>query len=274
MSNYRVIVSETTEFLKARTDGLPEIGFMTGTGLAASVDSLSLSASFAYEDIPHFPTSTVTSHTGRLLFGNIASKPAVVMQGRFHLYEGYSPLAVTFPIRVMQELGVKSLVLSNASGGLNPIFKAGDLMIITDHINLTGKNPLVGSNEDQWGLRFPNMTEAYDNTLSALAAKAGKDMGSTIHKGVYVGLKGPSLETPAESRFLRAIGADAVGFSTIQEVIVAVHAGMKVLGISTITNTHDPDNPAPAAVEDIIDVAKAAAPKIDAIIKRVIENIP
>jgi len=273
MSNYRHHVLETVEFLKVRTEETPEIGLMTGTGLAECADSMMLSASFEYEDIPHFPTSTVESHTGRLLFGNMSEKPVVVMQGRFHLYEGYSPLEITFPVRVMQELGVKTLILSNASGGLNPTFKAGDIMIIADHINLTGENPLVGANEDQWGLRFPDMIEAYDKTLATIAEKAGKDLGSTFQKGVYGGLKGPSLETPAEIRFLKTIGADAVGFSTIQEAIVAVHAGMKVLGLSTITNTHDPDNPEPATVEDIINMAKTAAPKLEAVIKMVIEKI-
>ena len=273
MSNYRHHVLEATAFIKPRIEVPPEIGLMTGTGLAACVDSMMLSAFFKYQDIPHFPTPTVESHTGRLLFGNMANKPVVVLQGRFHLYEGYSPREVTFPIRVLQELGVKTLILSNASGGLNPNFKAGDIMIITDHINLTGENPLVGANEDRWGLRFPDMIETYDKALAAIAGKAGKDIDSALQKGVYVGLKGPSLETPAEVRFLKTAGADAVGFSTVQEVIVAVHAGMKVLGLSTITNTHDPDNPVPAAVEDIINVAKAAAPDLEAVIKGVIENI-
>lgn len=273
MSNYRHRVLETTEFLKSRIEKQPDIGLMTGTGLAACVDSMLLSASFNYEDIPHFPTPTVESHTGRLLFGDIANKPAVVLQGRFHLYEGYSPREVTFPIRVMQELGVKTLILSNASGGLNPKFDAGDIMIIVDQINLTGGNPLVGANDDRWGLRFPDMAEAYDKTLATIAEQAANDMGSAFQKGVYVGLRGPSLETPAEIRFLKTVGADAVGFSTIQEVIVAVHAGMKVLGLSTITNTHDPDNPVPAKVEDIINVAKAATPELEAVIKTVIENI-
>lgn len=273
MSNYRQRVLETTKFLKPRIDTPPRIGLMTGTGLAACAESMLLSAAFEYEDIPHFPTATVESHTGRLLFGNLANKPVVVMQGRVHLYEGYSPREVTFPIRVMQELGVKTLILSNASGGLNPKFTAGDIMIISDHINLTGENPLVGTNDDRWGLRFPDMIEVYDKTLAAIANKAGKDTNSTFQKGIYVGLKGPSLETPAEVRFLKTIGADAVGFSTIQEVIAAVHAGMRVLGFSTITNTHDPDKPVPTAVEDIINVAKTAAPDLEAVIKAVIENI-
>jgi purine-nucleoside phosphorylase len=200
-------------------------------------------------------------------------KQIMAMQGRFHLYEGYSPLEVTFPIRVMQELGVKVLILSNAAGGLNPGYHAGDIMIITDHINLTGSNPLIGGNEKSWGIRFPDMIEAYDKKLAEIAETAGKDEGIPLQKGVYVGLKGPSLETRAEVRFLRLIGADAVGFSTIQEVIAAVHAGIKVLGLSTITNLNDPDQPVPITVEEVIEVAKNAAPKLEAVIKNVIEKI-
>jgi purine-nucleoside phosphorylase len=177
---------------------------------------------------------------------------------------------VTFPIRVMQELGVKVLILSNAAGGLNPKFTAGDIMIIIDHINLTGSNPLIGPNEDSWGIRFPDMIEAYDKELVELAETAGRDEGIQLQKGVYVGLKGPSLETRAEVRFLRTIGADAVGFSTIQEVIAAVHAEIKVLGLSTITNINDPDNPIPTTVDKVIAVAKEAAPRLEAIIKNVI----
>jgi purine-nucleoside phosphorylase len=197
----------------------------------------------------------------------------MAMQGRFHLYEGYSPAEVAFPIRVMQELGVKILMLSNAAGGLNPSFKAGDIMIITDHINLTGANPLIGPNEDRWGLRFPDMAHAYDKKLISMAAKAAQSRGVPVRKGVYVGLKGPSLETPAEIRFLKTIGAEAVGFSTVQEVITAVHAGMRVLGFSIITNVHDPEKPVPATVEKIIEVAKAATPELEKIIRKVVEKI-
>jgi len=273
MKNYKHKAVETSEFLKDRIDKLPEIGLLTGTGLGESAASLNISASFEYEDISHFPTSTVESHLGRLLFGDMQGKQVIVMQGRFHLYEGYSPLEVTFPIRVMQELGVKVLILSNAAGGLNPGFKAGDLMIITDHINLTGSNPLVGPNEERWGIRFPDMIGAYDKNLAALAENAGKDAGIHLLKGVYAGLKGPSLETPAEVRFLKTIGAEAVGFSTVQEVIAAVHAGIKVLGLSTITNVHDPDAPVPATVEEIIAVANEAAPRLETIIRKVVEKI-
>jgi len=261
---------ETAQFLKPYIKKSPKIGLMTGTGLGAITKFLDTSVSFNYEDIPNFPTSTVESHYGRLLFGDMCGEQILAMQGRFHLYEGYSPLEVTFPIRVMQELGVKVLILSNAAGGLNPKFTAGDIMIIIDHINLTGLNPLIGPNEERWGIRFPDMIEAYDKELVELSETAGRDEGILLQKGVYVGLKGPSLETRAEVRFLRTIGADAVGFSTVQEVITAVHAGIKVLALSTITNINDPDNPVPATVEEVIKVAKEAAPRLEAIIKNVI----
>lgn len=270
MKNYKHKAVETSEFLKKHIKKLPRIGLITGTGLGESSRSLDISVSFEYEDIPNFPTSTVESHYGRLLFGEIRDKQIMVMQGRFHLYEGYSPFEVTFPIRVMQELGVKTLILSNAAGGLNPGFNIGDIMIISDHINLTGSNPLIGPNEERWGIRFPDMNATYDKGLMELAEKAGKDEGIRLQKGVFVGLKGPSLETPAEVRFLRTIGADAVAFSIIQEVIAATHAGIKVLGLSTITNVHVPDQPVPATVEEIIAVAEKTAPKLEAIIKNVI----
>ncbi len=197
----------------------------------------------------------------------------IAMQGRLHLYEGYTPAEVTFPIRVMQVLGVKNLILSNASGGINPLFKAGDIMIIKDHINLTGSNPLIGPNEETWGIRFPDMTQAYDTKLASIAEKAGKDAGIPLQKGVYAGLTGPCLETPAEVRFLRAIGAEAVGFSTVHEVITAVHAGIKVLGLSTITNVHDPDKPVESTIEEIIAVAKESSLKLASIISNVIKNL-
>ena len=270
MKNYKNKAVETAQFLKSHIKKSPKFGLMTGTGLGASTEFLDISVSFEYEDIPHFPTPTVESHYGRLLFGDMCGEQIMAMQGRFHLYEGYSPLEVTFPIRVMQELDMKVLILSNAAGGLNPKFSAGDIMIIVDHINLTGSNPLIGLNEESWGIRFPDMIEAYDKKLVELTETAGRNEGIPLQKGVYAGLKGPSLETPAEVRFLRTIGADAVGFSTIQEVIAAVHAGIKVLGLSIITNINDPDNPSPATIEEVIAVADKAAPKLEAVIKNVI----
>jgi purine-nucleoside phosphorylase len=264
---------ETAQFLRSHIKKSPKIGLITGTGLGASTEFLDISVSFEYEDIPHFPTSSVEGHYGRLLFGDMCGEQIMAMQGRFHLYEGYSPLEVTFPIRVMQELGVKVLILLNAAGGLNPKFTSGDIMIIIDHINLTGSNPLIGPNEKRWGIRFPDMIQAYDKKLVELSETAGRDEDIPLQKGVYAGLKGPSLETRAEVRFLRTIGADAVGFSTVQEVIAAVHAGINVLGLSTITNINDPDNPTSATVEEIIAVAKETAPRLEAVIKNVIGKI-
>lgn len=270
MSDYRNKVDDAAAFLRERISAKPEIGLMTGTGLGESGSSLSISETFAYEAIPHFPVSTVKSHAGRLLTGSIGNCPVMVLQGRFHLYEGYSPAEVAFPIRVMRALGVESLVLTNAAGGLNPAFKPGDIMLIEDHINLTGCNPLVGPNQDEWGDRFPDMSAAYDKDLAGRVDTACRGMGVALKRGVYAGLKGPSLETPAEIRFLKVIGADAVGFSTVQEVIAGVHAGMRILGLSTITNVHDPEHPQPANVDDIIAVAESAAPVIDRIVQTLV----
>ena len=273
MKSYKRRAVETAEYLKAHINRAPEIGIITGTGLGNIAGSIDVDVSFDYKDIPNFPVPTVQAHLGKLFFGGLNGKPVIAMKGRFHLYEGYYPADVTFPIRVMQELGVKVLILSNAAGGLNPDFKTGDIMIIKDHINLTGSNPLVGPNEDSWGIRFPDMSRAYDEKLALLAEHAGVKAGIRVQKGVYAGLKGPSLETPAELRFLKTIGAEAVGFSTVQEVISAVHGGMRVLGLSTITNINDPDEPVPATIEEIINVAEVVAPKLDTIIKDVVDKI-
>ena len=273
MNKYKYHAVEAAEYLKARTTELPEIGLLTGTGLAEIVKNLNIVEAFDYQDIPHFPIPTVEGHFGRLLFGCLQNKVIVVMQGRFHLYEGLTPLEITFPLRVMQELGVQTLVVTNAAGGINPGFHIGDLMMITDHINLTGSNPLLGPNEESWGPRFPDMVGAYDKKLIALAEKTAKNSEIDLQKGVYVGLKGPSLETPAEIRFLRTIGADAVGFSTVQEVIVAVHAGMRVLGVSIITNIHNPDAPVSASVSQIIAAARSAAPRLNTLFRNLVEAI-
>jgi len=273
MQKIKKRLAETTDFIKGKIKHVPYIGLLTGTGLGESAESMAIETTIKYQDIPHFPISTVQTHIGRMLAGDMNGCPVIAMQGRFHLYEGYSPLEVTYPIRVMQQLGVKILILSNASGGLNPSFNAGDIMLITDHINLTGANPLIGPNEDSWGIRFPDMTRAYNQELIAVAASIAKSAGAKLQKGIYVGLTGPSLETPAEVRFLQTIGAEAVGFSTVQEVIAAVHGSMRVLGLSTITNVHDPDDPIPATVEEIIEVAKGATPLLETIMKGVAEKI-
>ena len=273
MQDYKAKVKETAAFLKKRLNRPPSIGIIAGTGLGESVEALNVSEVFNYRDLPHFPVSTVEGHHGRLLCGTLAHRQVVVLQGRFHLYEGYIPLEVTFPVRVLQALGVRSLIVTNAAGGLNPAFTPGEIMLITDHINLSGANPLVGPNYDDWGVRFPDMSQTYDVHLSALVLQAADASGIDLQQGIYAGLLGPSLETPAEIRFLKTIGADAVGLSTIQEVIAAIHGGMRVLGLSILTNVNDPDNPRPAVIEDIITVAKKAAPGLETLIKYVVENI-
>ncbi len=270
---YRKKIAETTNFLRKKISVSPEVGFLTGTGLGSSVDSIDVEIKINYSDIPNFPVSTVESHMGKLVCGTLASKGIIAMQGRFHLYEGYSPLEVSFPVRVMQMLGVKYLIISNASGGINPSFSPGDIMIIKDHINLTGNNPLTGPNDETLGLRFPDMTEVYDKRLAKLAEKVARQAGVSVNKGIYAGLSGPSLETPAETRFLRFIGGDAVGFSTIMEAIAGIHAGMKILGLSTITNINNPDAPEKADIEEIIHTAEKTSPKVGMILREVVKNI-
>ncbi len=273
MASLQHNIEAAADHIRAHMDTPPEAAIITGTGLDSAVGSLDGMSSLPYETIPHFPVSTVVSHSGQLLIGRLESHPVLIMQGRLHLYEGYSPGAVTFPIRVMQALGVRHLILSNAAGGLNTDFREGDLMVIRDHINLTGENPLVGSNEERWGPRFPDMTTAYDRNLIKVGRRCADESGIALRSGVYAGLKGPSLETPAEIRYLKTIGADAVGFSTVMETIAAVHAGMQVLGLSTITNINDPDHPAPATVEAIIAVANRTAPILNRLIRRVVAQL-
>jgi purine-nucleoside phosphorylase len=273
LDDHRRNAVEAARFLNARISVAPRTGWIVGTGLGEATGALRVRMAFDYRSIPHFPLATVQSHAGRLLFGDIEDRPVAVMQGRLHLYEGYSPADVTFPVRVMQEMGVRRLVVTNAAGGLNPTFLKGDVMVITDHINLTGENPLTGPNPAAWGPRFPDMTQAYDRGLIALSETAARTAGIPIRRGVYIGLKGPSLETPAETRFLKASGADAVGFSTVLEVIAAVHAGMQVLGLSTITNLNDPDYPIPATLEDIVAVARQTAPYIEALLGAVMRQL-
>ena len=266
-------IREAAAFIQSNLDQPPETALITGTGLGEAVGDLNQVSAIPYEKIPHFPVSTVVSHSGRLQIGTLEGHPLLVMQGRFHLYEGYTSGQVTFPVRVMQALGVRNLILSNAAGGMDPAFQEGDIMVIRDHINLTGENPLVGPNDDQWGPRFPDMTAAYDRGLAQLCQRCGKDLGINLQSGVYAGLKGPSLETPAEIRYLKTIGADAVGFSTVMETIAAVHAGMRVLALSTITNINDPDRPAPASLEAIIAVANRAASVLSRLIRKVVIQI-
>jgi purine-nucleoside phosphorylase len=274
MESYENKVFQATNFVRSKIGQPPHVGLLIGTGLGESVSNIKTAVSIDYQEIPNFPISTVPAHRGRLLFGNMKGKPALAMQGRFHYYEGYSMREITLPVRVMQLLGAKTLIVSNASGGINPVLRTGDIMLITDHINLTGGNPLIGPNIDAWGPRFPDMTQVYDPKLMTLAEGAALEKGIRIQKGVYVGLPGPSLETRAEIRYLKTIGADAVGLSTIPEVIAAVHGGMAILGLSVITNMNLPDNPQPCQVDDIIAAAEGAAPRLQAIIEGVAEKLP
>jgi len=272
-NTYRIQVEEAVAWLRRQTDLQPRVGVLTGTGLGETIKDMQIMAAFDYRQIPHFPLSTVQSHPGRLLIGKVGGVSVVAMQGRFHLYEGYTPLEVTFPVRVLQSLGIEYLILTNAAGGLNPGYNPGDIMLITDHINLTGANPLVGPNEDRWGVRFPDMGFAYDQALARRTESVAAKLEIPLRTGVYAGLTGPSLETPAEIRFLQLIGADAVGFSTVQEVIAAVHGNIKVLGLSTITNVHNPAAPVPADVEAIIAVAQKTAPALGKLICTVITEL-
>ena len=256
MKTDRARAIEAADFLKPHFPHLPDIGLLTGTGLSDILDDLDVVCRFDYSCIPNFPVSTVESHTGRLVYGVLAGRHVLMMQGRFHLYEGYSPAQVTFPIRVMQELGVKVLILTNAAGGINLGFSSGDIMVIRDHINLTGQNPLTGPNENAWGIRFPDMVQVYDPFLIKMMHSAASSNGISIQTGVYAGLSGPSLETPAETRFLKTIGGDAVGFSTVMEASPGGHAGMKILGLSVITNINDPENPARTTLETVLKTAQ------------------
>ncbi|EUJ32909.1 purine nucleoside phosphorylase [Listeria floridensis FSL S10-1187] len=229
-------VNQAVAKIKESYGGMPKIGLILGSGLGVLADEIKNPIKLSYEDVPHFPVSTVSGHAGQFVFGELEQKEVVAMQGRFHFYEGYSMQDVTFPIRVMKQLGVETLIVTNAAGGVNELFHAGDLMLISDHINFTGNNPLIGKNEDTFGPRFPDMSEAYNLELREMARKIAQDLEIEICEGVYAGFSGPTYETPAEIRMMRTLGADAVGMSTVPEVIVANHAGMRVLGISCITN--------------------------------------
>jgi purine-nucleoside phosphorylase len=273
MTELRNQIAQALEFIRTKTDSKPKIGIILGTGLGGLVKEIKKEVVIDYANIPHFPISTVESHHGKLIFGTLAGKKIVAMQGRFHLYEGYTVKQITFPVRVMKFLGVESILVSNAAGALNPLFKKGDVMIIADHINLLGDNPLIGPNDDELGPRFPDMSEAYNRELISLAEHAALDLKIRTQKGVYVAMQGPNLETKAEYRFLRTIGADAVGMSTIPEDIVAVHMGMKVLGFSILTDECFPDALKPALLEEILKVAAKAEPKMTAIMKEVVKRM-
>jgi purine-nucleoside phosphorylase len=259
--------------IRGRFSARPDAAIILGTGLGRLAMEIENPVAIPYEDIPGFPASTVESHAGRLLCGTLGARTVIAMQGRFHRYEGYSLQQVTFPVRVLRALGADTLFVSNACGGLNPLWNAGDLMLITDHLNLLGDSPLIGPNDDRLGPRFPDMSAPYDPALGALARRVAADEGIGLREGVYVAVVGPNLETRAEYRFLRAIGADVVGMSTVPETIVAVHSGMRVLGLSIITDMCDPDALEPATVEKIIAVANRAEPALTTLVRRVLERM-
>jgi len=259
--------------VREQTNHEPRVGIVLGTGLGGLVEQVSTEAVIPYGQIPDFPEPTVESHSGRLVFGALGGTPVVVMQGRFHKYEGYSLQQATFPIRVLKRLGAETLIVSNVSGGMNPLWRAGELVLIDDHINLLGDNPLVGPNDDSFGPRFPDMSEPYDRGLQQVAISAAMDLGIRLNRGVYVAWTGPALETRAEYRMLRAMGADIVGMSTVPEVIVARHMGMPVLGVSIITDECFPDALRVAVLSEIIENAMGAEPDLTRLITRVVERL-
>lgn len=273
MEGLKAKIKEASDLIRRKTTLRPALGIILGTGLGQLVESIEIEANISYEQIPHLPVSTVESHAGRLIFGTLSGKKVLAMQGRFHFYEGYTMQEITFPVRVMKELGIQILLVSNACGGLNPQFKAGDIMAITDHINLQGGNPLIGVNDDTLGPRFPDMYNCYDKDLIVLAEETALELGIKLQKGVYVSVAGPNLETAAEYRFLRGIGADVVGMSTVPEVIAARHQGTKVLGFSIVTDMGLPDALKPTNLDQIIAVANKSEPILTRLLTRIVEKI-
>jgi purine-nucleoside phosphorylase len=259
--------------VRARTKLRPEVAIVLGTGLGGLASQIAVEAEIPYGEVPGFPLSTVETHAGKLLVGRLAGRPVMAMQGRFHRYEGYDLQQVTFPVRVLHALGARTLVVSNACGGMNPLWGPGDLVLLSDHINLLGDNPLIGPNDDRLGPRFPDMSAPYDPDLRALARGAALELGIVLREGVYVAVPGPNLETRAEYRMLRAIGADVVGMSTVPEVIVAVHQGMRVVGVSIITDQCLPDALEPADIGRIIATAARAEPQLTRLITTLVGRL-
>ena len=266
-------IAEAVQAIRGRTAAAPGIGIILGTGLGALAERIEVETSIPYGEIPHFPLSTVESHSGRLLFGTLGGRPVVAMQGRFHRYEGYTLQQVTFPVRVMRALGVDTLIVSNACGGMNPLWAPGELMLMADHINLLGESPLTGPNDDALGPRFPDMSQPYDRALQHLAREVALEQRIPLRSGVYVAVPGPNLETRAEYRMLRAMGADVVGMSTVPEVIVARHGGMRVLGISIITDACLPDALEEADIATIIATAGRAEPNLTKLVEGVVARM-
>lgn len=265
-------VEEAAAFIRSKWNKQPHAGIILGTGLGSLVEQMRQDVAIEYGDIPHFPRSTAISHRGRLICGTLGNLPVMAMEGRFHMYEGYHLDQITLPVRVFKALGAKLLVVSNACGGMNPYYQCGDIMVIDDHINLLGANPLIGINDDRLGPRFPDMSQPYDRKLVDRALEVARKQNIVAHKGVFVAVSGPNLETRAEYRFLRMIGADVVGMSTVPEVIVAVHAGLKVVGFSIVTDMCFPDALEPADVPKIIAIANGAEPKLRALVMGVLEQ--
>ncbi|MEA2041439.1 MAG: purine-nucleoside phosphorylase [Bacteroidota bacterium] len=267
-------ITKASEFLLKNISVKPEVGIILGSGLGGLGDKIDISESYDYDKIPNFPTSTVEGHGGKLIFGKLGGKSIVAMQGRFHYYEGYSMQELTLPVRVMKLLGAETLIVSNAAGGLNPEFNQGDIMIINDHINFFGDNPLRGKNMEEFGTRFPDMSKVYNAELINIAEEAGKAYNIKLRQGVYCGSQGPTLETPAEYKMFRLLGADSTGMSTVPEVIVAHHQGMRVFGLSIITNTDEPVDPEGETTHDEVqDVAGIAEPKMTKIITHLLKHM-
>jgi purine-nucleoside phosphorylase len=265
--------TDAVRAIRSRTALVPDVAVILGTGLGALADELTTETVIPYADVPGFPRPTVETHAGRLLLGTLSGRRVVMMQGRFHRYEGYTLQQVAFPVRVLRALGAKTLVVSNVSGGMHPLWSTGDLVVLSDHINLLGENPLAGPNVDAEGPRFPDMSAAYDPALRRLAHAVALEHRIALREGVYVAVPGPNLETRAEYRMLRAMGADLVGMSTVPEVITAVHQGMRVLGLSIITDNCLPDALEPTSVEQIIAVAREAEPLLATVVRGVLERL-
>ncbi len=266
-------INKTADYIRSRIGETPIVGIILGSGLGTLAETVEVSHELNYTDIPNFPVSTVIGHEGKLLFGKLGGRNCVMMKGRFHYYEGYDMQTVTFPIRVMKALGVETLVVSNAAGGMNPAFRVGDIMLIRDHINQFPEHPLRGPSDKRLGPRFPDMSEPYTLSLLKIAHSAAHDLNLKVHEGVYVGVQGPTFETRAEYKWLHVIGGDAVGMSTVPEVIVAVHAGMKVFAASIITDLGTPGHAGDISHEEVLKAANDAAPKLAAIVREVISRM-
>jgi purine-nucleoside phosphorylase len=265
--------AEAAAFIQEHYETAPEYLLILGTGLGQLAEEMTVDTVLPYDEIPHFPVSTVESHAGKLLLGRLGGKPVMAMQGRFHYYEGYSMQQIVFPVRVAKALGVQTLLVSNACGGLNPNFERGDIMLINDHINFLGDNPLMGPNDPDLGPRFPDMSTPYTERLMATAEQAALDLGIKMHQGVYLAISGPMLETKAEYRYMRQLGADVVGMSTVPEVIAAVHMSMEVLGISVITDECFPDSLQPVSLDDVLEAAAMAEPQLTRVVVEVLKRL-